>query len=101
MPRIVFPWLVPNDPASLASFAANAAHVTHVRPTWYAIDARGEVASRRDDRVLEVARAAGVPVHPLIVNERFQPDVAHALLATPETRRRAAETIARLIVDEP
>ena len=99
MPKTIFPWLVPDDPASLASFAEHAALITHVSPTWYGMDGRGEIASRRAEGVLEIASGRGIGVHPLIVNERFEPEVAHALLRDAPSRARAAEAIAGLALE--
>jgi len=102
MRRMVFPWLVPDDPASFASFKAHAQLITHVSPTWYRMAADGKVTPRLNadsPELIAIARARGISVHPLIVNEGFNAETAHAILASPESRQRAAETIAGLVLE--
>ena len=99
MARMTFPWLVPDDPESLASLQRNAGLITHVSPTWYRMTGDLNVASRMTPDVAALARERGIAIHPLIVNEGFDADIAHRILATPESRRRAAEIIAALVFD--
>jgi spore germination protein YaaH len=99
MVSLVFPWLVPDDPASFESLKSHADQITDVSPTWYAMTADLTVHSRQDPDVAAFARQQDIRLHPLIVNQGFDPDIAHAILATEETRQRAAEIIADLVFE--
>jgi spore germination protein YaaH len=58
-----------------------------------------QVHSRLDPEVIALARQRGISLHPLIINQGFDADIAHAILATAETRQQAAETIAGLVFE--
>lgn len=91
-------WLVPDDPASVEAFHRHAAPaLTHVSPTWLSLDAEAALhvtSGPEADRVMVVAREHGVAVVPLVVNERFRPEVAGAILEDPARRRRAVDALA-------
>lgn len=100
MAPIIFPWLVPDDPASFASLQEHADLITHVSPTWYDMDADLAITSRMDDAVAAFARERRIALHPLIRNERFDPEIAHRILETPSRRAEAAERIARIVLEQ-
>ncbi|NPV80289.1 MAG: hypothetical protein HPY52_08425 [Firmicutes bacterium] len=54
------------------------------------MDSDCSIAGQHEKDVIEFARANGTTLVPLIVNRRFDPEVAHAILMTDETRRKAA-----------
>ncbi len=100
MKPMVFPWLVPDDPASFASLQTYCKLITHVSPTWYRMAADLQVSSRRVQEVAAFAREQGVSLHPLIVNDNFDARIADVVLASAQTRQRAAQIIADLILQE-
>jgi spore germination protein YaaH len=95
---IVFPWLVPTDPASIASFHRHAGVITHVSPTWYAMQADLSITGHSSRSLIRFARARRIRLIPLIKNEGFSAAVAHEILATDESRTRAAVKIAALVL---
>lgn len=94
---VVFPWLT-HDPAGLQSFVKNADAMTHISPTWMAMDAEGRITLKEQQpEVAELARAHGLKLCPLIVNEGFRPDVADAILRDPVRRRANADRLCDLV----
>ncbi len=69
-----------NDPTSRQSLEANSARVHLVSPQWYAADQEGRVISSVDNDLVEWASRSRIPLIPLLVNDKFQPAVAHAVL---------------------
>src|SRR5579872_5407120 len=78
---IVFPWLVPTDPASTASFHAHAGVITHVSPTWYAMQGDLTIAGHSSLSLIRFARDRSIRLVPLIKNEGFSAAVAQDILA--------------------
>lgn len=81
---------------SFESLKRNIERITVVAPQTYAVDAHGVVWGEPDRRVLELARAHGVAVMPLIVNPGFDSDLLHELLADDAARARAVQTMVEL-----
>ena len=75
-------------PDSIRSFLDHVDQVGILVPTVYSVDENGVVWGALDDRVLQAARANGVPVMPIIVNPGFNPATIHAILAGETARRR-------------
>lgn len=98
-PIAVTAWLGPTDPASVGALQREADLLSAVYPAWYTIDARLTIASRAQDAVLRFAGARGLPVIPLLRNADFAPQVAQAILETPQRRAAVADMIARLVLD--
>lgn len=100
MGRIVLGWQVPYADDSVQSYREHVDLITHISPCWYSMDKDGNIKSEERDApdIIGLARTRGIAVVPLIANERFSPDVAHDVLLTEHTRRRAAETIASLVL---
>uniref|UniRef100_A0A7V4XRH2 Glycosyl hydrolase n=1 Tax=Acidobacterium capsulatum TaxID=33075 RepID=A0A7V4XRH2_9BACT len=67
--------------ASVESFEAHKSQIDILVPAWYQVDATGLVAGEPDPVVLRDARAAGIPVIPLLAlsNQKW----LHALLHSP------------------
>ena len=75
------------SPDSIRSFLDHSDQIGILVPTVYSVDDNGVVWGALDERVLEAARANGVPVMPIIVNPGFTQTTIHAIL-TSETARR-------------
>src|SRR5690349_21700038 len=56
---------------SYRSFVAHADQITVLGPQVYTVDSLGIVYGQLDSRVLALAKARGVKVMPLVVNEGF------------------------------
>ena len=97
--RIVFPWLVPDDPTSLASLQQHAHLISHLSPTWYTMAPDLSIASEAWDSVIQLARDRKISLHPLIRNQGFDPKVAQQILKSPQQRAVAAERMAELVLD--
>lgn len=96
--KIVFPWFVEGDPAALTSLQQHARFMTHISPSWYSMSADGTINGGPDWQVINVARNAGIALHPLISNAGFSPQVATQILKTAQRRANAAERIAEMVV---
>jgi spore germination protein YaaH/peptidoglycan/xylan/chitin deacetylase (PgdA/CDA1 family) len=86
-------------PGSFAALERSIANVSLVVPEWYIVDGEGRLTGEAEPRLLELARAHGVPVMVQVKNlDRaqglFRADWARALLNDPAARARA---IARLV----
>lgn len=94
MAKMVLGWQVTYAEDSARSYREHVDVITHISPCWYSMDARGEIKSEEEADTVSVARSAGTILVPLIVNEKFSPEVAHEFLLDEDTRRRAAKKIA-------
>jgi spore germination protein YaaH len=63
------------------------------------MDSAGRIHSRIDSNLLKFARRYGIPIMPLIVNERFSVDVAKSLFSDPRMREGAADSILKFVLD--
>lgn len=99
MGKMVLGWQVPYAADSGESYREHAKVITHISPCWYSMDAGGNIKSEEEADTVRFARSSGTVLVPLIVNEKFSPEVAHEILVTGDTRRRAAENIASLVLD--
>lgn len=99
MAKMVLGWQVTYAEDSARSYREHVDVITHISPCWYSMDARGEIKSEEEADTPRVARSAGTTLVPLIVNEKFNPEVAHEILLDEDTRRRAARSIASLVLD--
>ena len=85
-------------PAAFAALERHIGDVDLVIPEWLYIDGDGTVTGDAEPRVLELARAHGVPVMVQVKNfdrERglFRADWVHDLVTRPEARTRAIESL--------
>lgn len=99
MAKMVLGWQVTYAEDSPRSYREHVDVITHISPCWYSMDAQGEIKSEEEADTVRVARSTGTTVVPLIVNEKFSPEVAHEILMDEDTRRRAAKNIASLVLD--
>ncbi|HKG91583.1 MAG TPA: glycosyl hydrolase family 18 protein [Gemmatimonadaceae bacterium] len=81
---------------SYESFVRHADRISVVAPGAYRVDSLGIVWGEVDRRVLELAKARGVKVMPLLVNEGFHQPSLRKLLADTAARARATRSMAEL-----
>jgi spore germination protein YaaH len=81
---------------SYRSFVAHADQITVIGPQVYTVDSLGIVYGSLDRRVLELAKARGVKVMPLLVNEGFNQPALRRLLADSAARARAIHSLVEL-----
>lgn len=84
------------DPRGIESLKARAAEMTVLGPQSFKVEADGVVRGEVPAQVLEIARAANLPVMPLVVNPGFDRPTASALLRNPKNQERAATYLAYL-----
>ncbi len=78
--RILFHFYCVNDPASLHSLQTNVVRPSLVSPQWFTAGRTGQLDSAVDASVVEWAKKRKIRLMPLLINEKFQPEVAHAVL---------------------
>ena len=76
------------DPKGVQSFLDHAAKIDIVVPTWYRVDADGNVSGGQNATVMDAARRFHVPVMPIIVNPGFNQDNFHQLVTSPAARQK-------------
>jgi spore germination protein YaaH len=81
---------------SYRSFVAHADQITVLGPQVYTVDSLGIVYGSLDRRVLELAKARGVKVMPLLVNEGFNQPALRKLLADSAAKARAVNSLVEL-----
>lgn len=81
---------------SFHSFQENVDRIDVVAPSAYQVDEDGIVWGEMDPRMLELAREHDIQVKPLILNPGFDQEMLSALLANPEARARAVESMVEL-----
>lgn len=84
------------DTRGIASLKARAAEMTLLGPQSFKVEADGVVRGEVPAQVLELARAAKLPVMPLVVNPGFDRPTASAMLRNPKAQERAATYLAYL-----
>ena len=72
--------------ASVGSFEAHRDKIDILVPTWYSVDADGLVAGAPNQVVLREAKAAGIPVFPIVA--LFDKEAAHKLLTSAAAQAR-------------
>src|SRR5574338_881141 len=81
---------------SYRSFVAHADQISVLGPQVYTVDSLGIVYGTLDSRVLKLAKAHGVKVMPLVVNEGFNQPALRRLLADTAARSRAIASFVEL-----
>ena len=81
---------------SYRSFVAHADQITVLGPQVYTVDSLGIVYGQLDKRVLTLAKARGVKVMPLVVNEGFNQPALRRFLADTAARSRAIASFVEL-----
>ncbi|MEA3246701.1 MAG: glycosyl hydrolase family 18 protein [Gemmatimonadota bacterium] len=82
--------------ASTESFAAHADRVTIVSPQSFTLDSTGMIHGSLDPRLVEVARARGVKLVPLVMNPGFDQPSIHRVLTNPAARAAAIASLGRM-----
>lgn len=81
---------------SYDSFVRNVSRISVIAPGTFRIDSLGIIWGDVDRRVLELARAHGVKVMPLIVNEGFHQPSLRRLLGDTAARNRSVRAMTEL-----
>jgi spore germination protein YaaH len=81
---------------SYRSLVAHVDQITVLGPQVYTVDSLGLVYGSLDRRVIELAKARGVKVMPLVVNEGFNQPALRRLLADTAARARAIASLVEL-----
>jgi len=81
---------------SIQSFIAHADQISIVAPQVFSMDAKGMIHGKVDPRVIEIARAKGVKVMPLVTNGGFDYPTMHRVLRNPVARKQALRSLAKL-----
>jgi spore germination protein len=81
---------------SYRSLVAHIDQITVLGPQVYTVDSLGLVYGSLDRRVIELARARGVKVMPLVVNEGFNQPALRRLLADTAARSRSIASLVEL-----
>lgn len=88
-------------PAAFDALEQNIGNISLVVPEWFVVDGAGVITGAAEPRVLDLARAHGVPVMAQVKNfDReaggFRADWAHDLLTDGAARRRAIDRFVEL-----
>jgi spore germination protein len=84
------------DGRGLESLKQNAAKMSVLAPQCFTVDPDGVIEGSVPPAVMEIARAEGLPLMPLLVNPRFDRGIATALLHDPKAQERAVVYMAYL-----
>lgn len=87
---------ITSAPDAIASFEANARHVSIIAPQSYRVDARGELTGEVPARIMQAARQHNIPVMPLIVNPGWNLELFHTLVNDASARARMIEQMVTL-----
>jgi spore germination protein YaaH len=85
-----------DDSLGLESLSAHAAEMTLLGPQCFFVDADGTVRGGVSPQVAEIARRAGLPLMPLVVNPGFGRPGASKMLRSAKLRERAVTYLAYL-----
>lgn len=88
-------YYVPDEDA-WQSLSANVKKITILGPQVFTVNAQGEVAGTVEERVRLLAAQYEIRVMPLLVNENFDPQVAHSILSDESLRKRVISDSVRL-----
>lgn len=84
-----------NGPDSVRDFLAHASQVDLLVPTWYSVDQNGLVSGEPNPLVMRAAKAAHVPVEPIIVSNAANPLPFHLLLHDPAAQQQMIDALLR------
>jgi len=93
-------WYIRNTEDGIASFAANARHISIIAPQVYSIDSSGTICGGTDPRIVSIAKQYGVKLMPLVMNPGFDLAVLHHITTNPSARTASARSMARICRDE-
>lgn len=95
---LVFPWVIDRE-ESLATLEQQGTLFTHISPAGTKVRTDGSVEHVSIPRALQAAKAHGLKTMPLATNGSFTLETAEAILTDPQVRERAAQELARLVLD--
>lgn len=95
----ILPWLVPDDPSSFAALKKALPSLERVSPCYFSLSADFELKTALDPN-REALKSLGLKLYPLVVNERFKPEVARVLLETAEARKKTADILMNKVMEE-
>ena len=95
--KVSLMWQQPKPEETRLIFPGRPAGVNVISPCWFAIvDAQGKITSIADAAYVQAAKASGLKIWPLVTNS-FDPELTHALLASPLARHRVAGELVQLV----
>jgi spore germination protein YaaH len=89
-------WYIRNDSVGIASFIANARHISVIAPQVYSIDSAGRIRGGVDPRIVATARANNVKLVPLVMNPGFDLGILHHIVTNRAARSASARSMAEL-----
>jgi spore germination protein YaaH len=78
-----------DKPESFNSFKNNLDNISIICPQTFLVSSEGVISGSVNERVLELAKAHGIKVMPLIVNKKFNRQILHNLVSNPIARKRS------------
>ena len=93
-------WYIRNNAEGIASFEANAKHVSVIAPQVYSIDSSGAIKGGTDPRIVAIAKANGVKLMPLVMNPGFDLGILHRIVTDATARTASARSMAALCRDQ-
>ncbi len=95
-PKLVTQYYLVNEPSSIQSLQSNYDRMSVVSPPWFTVDEKGNVQSTVDSGIVDWAVGKGVRLMPLVVNQKFLPAAAHALLNDPSLQSQVIRRIVEI-----
>ncbi len=89
-------WYIRNDSAAIEDFAAHAAQIDIIAPQVYRVDSTGVIRGGMSPRLVQIARAQGVKLMPLVMNPGFDLATLHRIAVDPVARTTTAHSLAEL-----
>ena len=84
-----------DSPDSVRDFLAHANQIDILVPAWYSVDQDGLVSGGPNPLVMQAAKAAHVPVEPIVASLSFNQASFHTLLGHPEAQNRMIDALLR------
>jgi spore germination protein YaaH len=88
-------YIMPDD-SGWESLLSNEKKISILAPDVLSVDREGAVTGAVEEKVREFAAKRGLRVMPLLSNEGFDPEVAHAVLSDRDVRRKVISESLRL-----
>ncbi len=82
-------------PGAVRDFLAHASQIDLLVPTWYTVDQDGLVSGEPDPLVMQTAKAAHVPVEPILASQFADPASFHHLLQDPHAQQQMIDALLR------
>ncbi len=85
-----------SDESSWESLLRNERKISILAPDVFTVNKEGQVTGAVEERVQGFAARQGLRLMPLLMNEGFNPEVAHAILGSEELRQKVISESVRL-----